>query len=208
VFECCVGLAVNLLVAHGTRFRPPCAGNTPCRRPGSIRRGGLPRTAVYVTAVGTAASSTRYATACRSSSLAARRTSPRPVRSSPGPGSDAVFGPNTDTANAAPRHSRRAQSAALRPSRPAYRRRRGRGPRLRRVGRRRRSVDRRISQTSARYDLAVSDRRAARPAICLKMIVRNEAHIIHENGKPYFPAARRLGEQLLTMTPPEIGQFP
>jgi hypothetical protein len=54
-------------------------------------------------------------------------------------------------------------------------------PGFARVGRRRRSVDRRISQTSAGHDLAVSDRRAAIPAICLKMIVRNEAHIIHEN---------------------------
>jgi glycosyltransferase involved in cell wall biosynthesis len=39
----------------------------------------------------------------------------------------------------------------------------------------------------AGYDLAVSDRGAARPAICLNMIVRNEAHIIRETFESVAP---------------------
>jgi glycosyltransferase involved in cell wall biosynthesis len=39
----------------------------------------------------------------------------------------------------------------------------------------------------AGYDLAVSEGRAARPAICLNMIVRNEAHIIRETFDSVAP---------------------
>jgi len=37
-----------------------------------------------------------------------------------------------------------------------------------------------VQHAIAGYDLPVSDSAAARPAICLNMIVRNEAHIVAE----------------------------